>query len=52
VHTWFGDMGVDEAQNWRKLVDWCVGGIMTSRPFELEPTLRTHPPPAGESRDG
>jgi glycerophosphoryl diester phosphodiesterase len=46
VHTWFGDLDVDGAQNWRKLVDWCVDGIMTSRPVELERTLRSHRPPA------
>jgi glycerophosphoryl diester phosphodiesterase len=45
VHTWFGDKDVDGAQNWRKLVDWCVDGIMTSHPVQLERTLKSHRPP-------
>jgi glycerophosphoryl diester phosphodiesterase len=46
VHTWFGDLDVDGAKNWRKLVDWCVDGIMTSHPVQLERTLRSHQSPA------
>jgi glycerophosphoryl diester phosphodiesterase len=42
VHTWFGNEDVDGARNWRKLVDWCVDGIMTSHPVQLERTLKTH----------
>jgi glycerophosphoryl diester phosphodiesterase len=45
VHTWFGDKDVDGAQNWRKLVDWCVDGIMTSHPVALERTLESHRAP-------
>jgi glycerophosphoryl diester phosphodiesterase len=45
VHTWFGDLDVDGAETWRKLVDWCVDGIMTSHPVELEKTLRSLRPP-------
>jgi glycerophosphoryl diester phosphodiesterase len=45
VHTWFGDLDVDDAKNWRKLVDSCVDGIMTSHPVQLEKTLRSHRPP-------
>lgn len=45
VHTWFGDMDVDDAQTWRKLVDWCTDGIMTSRPVALQKTLRSHRAP-------
>jgi glycerophosphoryl diester phosphodiesterase len=46
VHTWFGNDDVDGAQNWRKLVDWCVDGIMTSHPVQLERTLKSHRAPA------
>jgi glycerophosphoryl diester phosphodiesterase len=45
VHTWFGNDDVDGAQNWRKLVDWCVDGIMTSHPVQLERTLKSHRAP-------
>jgi glycerophosphoryl diester phosphodiesterase len=45
VHTWFGDLDDDGAENWRKLVDICVDGIMTSHPVHLERTLRSHRPP-------
>lgn len=47
VHTWFSGDDVDGSENWRKLVDWCVDGIITSHPVELERTLRSHRPPAG-----
>jgi glycerophosphoryl diester phosphodiesterase len=46
VHTWFGDEDVDGARNWRKLVDWCVDGIMTSHPVQLERTIKSHRAPA------
>ena len=46
VHTWFGDLDVDDAQTWRKLVDLCVDGIMTSHPVQLERTLKSHRAPA------
>jgi glycerophosphoryl diester phosphodiesterase len=45
VHTWFGNLDVDGAETWRKLIDWCVDGIMTSHPVELEKTLKSHRPP-------
>ncbi|HKA93723.1 MAG TPA: glycerophosphodiester phosphodiesterase family protein [Acidimicrobiia bacterium] len=45
VHTWFGNQDVDGPQNWRKLVDWCVDGIMTSHPVELQRTLKSHRAP-------
>jgi glycerophosphoryl diester phosphodiesterase len=45
VHTWFADNDVDGAETWRSLIDWCVDGIMTSHPVELERTLRSHRPP-------
>jgi glycerophosphoryl diester phosphodiesterase len=50
VHTWFGDLDTDDAKNWRKLVDWCVDGIMTSHPVQLERTLRSHRPPSDCAR--
>jgi glycerophosphoryl diester phosphodiesterase len=50
VHTWFGDLDTDDAENWRKLIDWCVDGIMTSHPVQLERTLRSHRPPADCTR--
>jgi glycerophosphoryl diester phosphodiesterase len=45
VHAWFGEMDVDGPQTWRKLVDWCADGIMTSHPVQLQKTLRSHPAP-------
>ena len=50
VHTWFGDLDDDGPANWRKLVDLCVDGIMTSHPVQLERTLRSHHPPAACAR--
>ncbi len=50
VHTWFGDKDVDGVQNWRKLVDWCVDGIMTSHPVQLQRTLKSHRAPKGCSQ--
>jgi len=46
VHTWFGDLDTDDARTWRKLVDLCVDGIMTSHPVQLERTLKSHRAPA------
>ena len=45
-HNWFSDMDVDGPKSWRRLIDYCVDGIMTSRPIQLEQTLQSHPPPA------
>jgi glycerophosphoryl diester phosphodiesterase len=45
VHTWFSGDDVDGTETWPKLVDWCVDGIMTSHPVELERTLKSHRPP-------
>ncbi len=50
VHTWFGNEDVDGAHNWRKLVDWCVDGIMTSHPVQLEHTLKRTAPRRGARR--
>jgi len=46
VHTWFGDLDTDDARTWRKLVDLCVDGIMTSHPVQLERTIKSHRAPA------
>jgi glycerophosphoryl diester phosphodiesterase len=46
VHTWFSGDDIDGTENWPKLVDWCVDGIITSHPVELERTLKSHRPPA------
>jgi glycerophosphoryl diester phosphodiesterase len=45
VHTWFGDRDVDDPATWRRLVGWCVDGIMTSHPVQLERTLKSHRAP-------
>jgi glycerophosphoryl diester phosphodiesterase len=45
-HNWFSGMDVDGPATWRRLIDYCVDGIMTSRPVRLERTLRSHPAPA------
>ena len=45
-HNWFSDMDVDGPRTWERLIDYCVDGIMTSRPTRLERTLRSHSPPA------
>jgi glycerophosphoryl diester phosphodiesterase len=50
VHTWFSGDDVDGTENWPKLVDWCVDGIITSHPVELERTLKSSRPPAACTR--
>ena len=30
---------------WRRLIDWCVDGVMTARPTTFEKVLRRHPAP-------
>ena len=45
-HNWFSGLDVDGPSSWRRLIDYCVDGIMTSRPVRLERTLRSHPAPA------
>jgi glycerophosphoryl diester phosphodiesterase len=45
VHTWFSGDDVDGTETWPKLVDWCVDGIMTSHPVQLERTLKSHRAP-------
>jgi glycerophosphoryl diester phosphodiesterase len=45
-HNWFGDKDPDTPASWRKLIDMCVDGTMTSRPRAFEKVLRSHPRPA------
>jgi glycerophosphoryl diester phosphodiesterase len=45
-HNWFGDQDPDAPATWRKLIDMCVDGTMTSRPRAFEKVLRAHPRPA------
>jgi glycerophosphoryl diester phosphodiesterase len=40
-HTWLSDDGEAPA-TWRKLLDWCVDGVMTARPLAFERVLRAH----------
>jgi glycerophosphoryl diester phosphodiesterase len=44
-HTWLSDDG-ESAATWKKLVDWCVDGVMTARPVAFEQLLRRHRRPA------
>jgi glycerophosphoryl diester phosphodiesterase len=44
--NWFGDGDADDAPTWRKLIDMCVDGTMTSRPRAFEKVLRAHKRPA------
>lgn len=44
-HTWLSDDGESPA-TWKRLIDWCVDGVMTARPTAFEKTLKAHPRPA------
>jgi glycerophosphoryl diester phosphodiesterase len=44
--TWFSSDDRDYSPSWRRLVDMCVDGIMTSRPRALERMLRKKRVPA------
>ena len=44
--NWFGDGDPDAPATWRKLIDICVDGTMTSRPRAYEKVLRAHERPA------
>jgi glycerophosphoryl diester phosphodiesterase len=44
-HTWLSNDGESRA-TWRKLLDWCVDGVMTARPLAFEKVLRAHRRPA------
>jgi glycerophosphoryl diester phosphodiesterase len=43
-HTWLSD-DTDGPAVWRRLLGWCVDGVMTARPRALERTLRAAPSP-------
>jgi glycerophosphoryl diester phosphodiesterase len=43
-HTWLSDDGESPA-TWRRLIDWCVDGVMTAQPVAFEKVLRGHPAP-------
>jgi glycerophosphoryl diester phosphodiesterase len=43
-HTWLSDDGESPA-TWRRLIDWCVDGVMTARPVAFERVLRRHAAP-------
>jgi glycerophosphoryl diester phosphodiesterase len=45
-HNWFGDGDPDTPATWRKLIDMCVDGTMTSHPRAYEKVLRAHKRPA------
>ena len=45
-HNWFGDGDPDTPATWRKLIDMCVDGTMTSHPRAFEKVLRAHKRPA------
>jgi glycerophosphoryl diester phosphodiesterase len=43
--NWFGDGDPDAPGTWRKLIDMCVDGTMTSHPRAYEKVLRAHKRP-------
>jgi glycerophosphoryl diester phosphodiesterase len=44
--NWFSGDDRDDAPTWRRLIDMCVDGTMTSRPRAYEKVLRAHNRPA------
>ena len=44
--NWFGGDDRDDAPTWRRLIDMCVDGTMTSHPRAYEKVLRAHKRPA------
>jgi glycerophosphoryl diester phosphodiesterase len=40
-HTWLSNDGESPAI-WRKLLDWCVDGVMTAKPVAFERVLKAH----------
>jgi len=44
--NWFGNGDPDTPAGWRKLIDLCVDGTMTSHPRAYEKVLRAHKRPA------
>lgn len=45
-HSWFDNADTDGPTDWKKLVNLCADGIMTSRPKALEKFLKANKPPA------
>jgi glycerophosphoryl diester phosphodiesterase len=45
--NWFSNDDRDAPGTWRRLIDMCVDGTMTSRPRAFERVLRKHKRPAG-----
>ena len=43
--NWFSDDDHDDAPTWRRLIDMCVDGTMTSHPRAYEKVLRAHKRP-------
>ena len=43
--NWFSNEDRDAAGTWRKLIDMCVDGTMTSHPRAFERVLRKHKRP-------
>jgi glycerophosphoryl diester phosphodiesterase len=44
--NWFSNEDRDAPATWRRLIDMCVDGTMTSRPVAYEQVLKSHPRPA------
>jgi glycerophosphoryl diester phosphodiesterase len=44
--TWFANQDVDGPASWRKLIDACVDGVMTSKPTAFERVRRSHREPS------
>ena len=44
--NWFSNEDSDAPATWRRLIDMCVDGTMTSRPVAYERVLRRHKRPA------
>lgn len=45
-HNWFSDDDSDSAASWRRMLGYCVDGVMTARPIAFEKVLRASRPPA------
>jgi glycerophosphoryl diester phosphodiesterase len=45
--NWFSNDDRDAPATWRRLIDMCVDGTMTSHPGAYERVLRKHERPAG-----
>ena len=45
-HSWFDGPDVDGPEGWKKLVERCVDGVMTSKPKSLERFLKKNRSPS------